>query len=278
MLSPNIFLRSARLSLRYLFSTSPSLDSIESVDFVEEKEESPFYFGNTTHILGYTGLVPINTPQLRPEAYQERLAVVKAKFEDCSLSPSNMLELVYSCSSIQQIEEFLGFVSDYRNTIFPDIAALPIALTRTLLHLDRPDMALQVFQKHSQYSLFPDCPPISLLMDALLKRDEYELALDTYELLEQVFTPVNEIATAVGAFAHVCEGSTALMLEARELISRLHNNGWRFAADALRIVFVILKRQGRGGEARRLATEFAGSGYFDSNRELGEIVNTFIHS
>ena len=270
MLSSNVFLRTAsRLCLRSLFSTSPSPGPVE-----KEEESSPFYFGKTPHILGYTGLAHINVPQLRPEAYQERLAVVKAKFDDRSLSASNMLELVYSCSSIAEIETFLDIVCDYRRTILPIIAALPFALTRTLIHLDRPEMALEIFQKQSQYSLFPSCHPISLLMDALLKKEEFELALDAYDLLEQVFTSVTNLATALGAFAHVCEGSAALMLEANELLSQLCSNQWQFTNDALRIVFVLLKRQGRLGEARKLIRQFESYGYFN-NDELGKIVKSF---
>ena len=272
MVTCNLLLRVCRgVAFRCLSSASPSLTSVE-------REESPFYFGKTAHILGYTGLVRIIPPELQPEAFQERLAVVRDKLETCTLNHSHMLPLVYSCSSMEQIDTLLDVVSEYRSTVMPSIPPLPLALTCTLIHLERPELALEIFQKTSQYSLFPPCWPISLLMDAFLKREQYELALDAYDLLEQVFKPVTSLASAMGAFAHVCEGSAALMLEAQELLRKLHSSGWGHTAGALRIVFVVLRRQGREGEGRKLVQLFEGSGYFDNDDKLGEIVSTFIKS
>eukprot|EP00800_Vazella_pourtalesii_P002347 TRINITY_DN12178_c0_g1_i1.p1 TRINITY_DN12178_c0_g1~~TRINITY_DN12178_c0_g1_i1.p1 ORF type:complete len:140 (+),score=28.33 TRINITY_DN12178_c0_g1_i1:54-422(+) len=117
-------------------------------------------------------------------------------------------------------------------------------------------MALNVFQKRSEFSLFPSSPPISILMDVLLKREKFELALDAFDLLEQVYSPVIRQATAVGAFAHICEGSTALMLEARDLLDRLKFSEWRFTHEAVKIAVILLRRQNRVSEANRLVEEF----------------------
>ncbi|KAI6651553.1 hypothetical protein LOD99_5161 [Oopsacas minuta] len=247
----------SRTSYRYLSSTpvySP-LRSHSQADIHQEEQTSPFYFGKTKHILGYTGLIPSFVPQLPPEAFHECLAVVKAGFEDRSLSPGHMINLVNACNSVVEIETFLDFVRKYHNTVFPQIPGLPLALIRTLIRLNSSELALDIFQ-HPEFALFPSSYPISILMDSLLKEQEFELALDAYELLEQVFSPITGQAIAIGAFAHVCEGSTALMMEARELLAKLKLSEWRFTHEAVKIAFIILNRQNRVSEANRLIEEF----------------------
>ena len=176
--------------------------------------------------------------------------------EDRSLGSKEILKLVQACNSIDEVEEFLDLVKKYNLTIFPQIFGIPNALLRTLIRLNSPEMALNVFQKRSEFSLFPSSPPISILMDVLLKREKFELALDAFDLLEQVYSPVIRQATAVGAFAHICEGSTALMLEARDLLDRLKFSEWRFTHEAVKIAVILLRRQNRVSEANRLVEEF----------------------
>ena len=220
------------------------------------EDPSPFHFGKSKHILGYTGLIIDHIPRPLPETYQECLTAVKAGFEDRSLGSLEMLKLLHACNNIDEVEEYLDLVKKYNLTIFPQIFGIPNALLRTLIRLDSPEIALNVFQKRSEFALFPSSLPISILMDILLKREKFELALDAYDLLEQVYSPVINQATAVGAFAHICEGSTALMLEARELLDTLKLEEWEFTHEAVKIAVVLLKRQNRVSEANRLIKEF----------------------
>ena len=239
-----------------LRSLSSNAASPRTLNPQVSEETSPFYLGKSTHILGYTGLIIDHVPQPPLEAYQKCLTAVKAGFENRSLGSEEMLKLVQACNSIDQVEEFLDLVKKYNLTIFPQIFGIPNALLRTLIRLDSPGIALNVFQKRSEFQLFPSSLPISILMDVLLKREEFELALDAYELLEQVYSPVIHKATAVGAFAHICEGSTTLMLEARELLDRLKFNGWKYTHEAVKIAVILLKRQDRVTEANKLIEEF----------------------
>ena len=78
-------------------------------------------------------------------------------------------------------------------------------------------------------------------MDAFLKMEEFELALDAFELTQVIFAPITEVAMAVGAFTHLCEGSTALFLVARELLLRTIAYEWKYTPDALRIALMLLR-------------------------------------
>ena len=233
---------------------------------------SPFHFEKSTHILGYTGLKPYKYPRILPKSFEKCLQVVKDKCEGRLTYSEDMDNLALASATLSEMETTLESVKKYYHSTLPSNPGASISIIRACINMGRPDVALGVLKNPTEFGVFASSYPLALLMDAFLKTEQFELALDVYELTQYMFSPIMELTIAVSAFTHICEGSSALFLEARELMLKLQTYEWEYSADALRIALGLLMRQNRFVLANQLIREFEQFDTFTMDEEIGELV------